>query len=152
MINPSDKPLSMSVKDYIIRVMSIRTKRSDKIIDAVVTHQFQKAIEATETCNSIEFSGFGKLFFNEKKARRRLANFTKKAEEMQKKLDEGGLTDVRREYITRVLTDLKKSIEVLKPKINEIDGDLRGVEKQAPPCSRYEESDRRYFESEEANM
>jgi hypothetical protein len=81
-----------------------------------------------------------------------LAFFTKKAEEMQKKLDEGGLTDVRREYITRVLTDLKKSIEVLKPKINEIDGDLRGVEKQAPPCSRYEESDRRYFESEEANM
>jgi len=131
MIDPNGKPNSMSVKDYIIRVMSIRTNTSEKIIDAIITHQFQNANEATQKCNSIEFSGFGKFLFNEKKAGRKLNNVVKKMNEFNKRISEGGLSETKLEYTTKVLNDLEKTAEAIKPKIKDesIITDIRGVEK-----------------------
>ena len=38
-----DKPMSMSVKDYLLRLMSIRGNISEKTLEAVVNHQFESA-------------------------------------------------------------------------------------------------------------
>ena len=59
-----NKPISMSMKDYLIRVQSVKAMMSEKIIEAVVNHQFQSASLAMRTNNSIELSGFGKFYFN----------------------------------------------------------------------------------------
>jgi len=65
-----DKPQSMSVKDYIMRVQSVRTNTPLKIIEAVVDFQFEDANKALSLPNvhSIEISGFAKFSFNMKKA------------------------------------------------------------------------------------
>ena len=67
-----DKPISMSVKDYLIRTLAVKIMVSEKTIEAVVNHQFQSANEAMDLNNSVEISGFGKFFFNNKKAVKRV--------------------------------------------------------------------------------
>jgi len=67
-----DKPISMSVKDYLVRTLAVKILTSEKTIEAVINHQFQSANEAMDLHNSIELSGFGKFFFNEKKAVKRI--------------------------------------------------------------------------------
>jgi nucleoid DNA-binding protein len=67
-----DKPISMSVKDYLIRTLAVKILTSEKTIEAVINHQFQSANEAMDLHNSIELSVFGKFFFNDKKAIKRV--------------------------------------------------------------------------------
>jgi len=73
-----DKPISMSVKDYLIRTLAVKILTSEKTIEAVINHQFQSANEAMDLHNSIEISGFGKFFFNDKKAVKRVGALTAK--------------------------------------------------------------------------
>ncbi len=37
----TDKPISLSVKEYLIRRMAVKMRISEKMIEAVVNHQFQ---------------------------------------------------------------------------------------------------------------
>lgn len=62
----------MSVKDYLVRTLAVKILTSEKTIEAVINHQFQSANEAMDLHNSIEISGFGKFFFNDKKATKRV--------------------------------------------------------------------------------
>ena len=73
-----DKPISMSVKDYLVRTLAVKILTSEKTIEAVINHQFQSANEAMDLHNSIEISGFGKFFFNDKKAVKRVNALTAK--------------------------------------------------------------------------
>ena len=63
-----DKPVSLSMKAWIIRNMSVKNSIQENVIETVINHQFESALAALETCNSLEFSGFGKIFFNVNKA------------------------------------------------------------------------------------
>ena len=47
---------------------------SEKVIDRVITHQFNSAEDATRDKNSIEISGFGKFVFNLAKANAEMVN------------------------------------------------------------------------------
>jgi hypothetical protein len=67
-----DKPVSLSVKHWIIRNMSVRTLTQESIIETVINHQFDSAYIALDKCKSLEFSGFGRFYFNEKKAIKKL--------------------------------------------------------------------------------
>src|SRR5688572_8805261 len=74
-----DKPISMSVKDYLSRLLSIKTNIPLKTIEAIVEHQFQGANEALKANYSVELSGFGKFLFNHSKAHRKyIKNLSKK--------------------------------------------------------------------------
>jgi len=114
-----EKPISMSVKEWIIKKMSINMVISEKTIDAVVTHQFDSANDAVNTNHSVEISGFGKFLFNHKKA---LAQYNKllaikKAYENML-LDEN-ITDVKKNSVELKLQIVHSSIKTLKPKIDE---------------------------------
>lgn len=112
-----DKPISLPIKDFLIRKMSVKLNISETIIDAIVSHQFKNANEALKSNNTIEFSGLGKFIFNEKKALKRL----KKSEDIEAsyiKMLSSQLTDVKRKYIETKLKSIREYIETLKPKIN----------------------------------
>jgi len=114
-----EKPISMSVKEWIIKKMAINMVISEKTIDAVVTHQFDSANDAVNTNHSVEISGFGKFLFNHKKA---LAQYNKllaikKAYENML-LDEN-ITDVKKNAVELKLQIVHSSIKTLKPKIDE---------------------------------
>ena len=67
-----DKPISLPVKDYLIRVLAVKTLTSEKTIEAIVNHQFQSANEALQTNKSVEISGFARMLFNQKKANKKM--------------------------------------------------------------------------------
>ena len=79
-----DKPISMSVKDFLVRTLAVKMMMNEKTIEAVVNHQFQSANEAMDLNNSLEISGFGKFYFNEKKAIKRLGQLNAKKQAMER--------------------------------------------------------------------
>lgn len=135
------KPVSMSMKDFLVRTQAVKMMKSERVIDAVVTHQFQSALQAVKDYNSVEISGFGKFYFNEGKARKKLAKQYEKLAMINTKLNTPDITDVKRQKYTTMLQTTLADIEYLKTKLNEPGTNLRGMEEQADSCIRYEGED-----------
>lgn len=114
-----DKPKSLSVKDYLIRVLAVKMLTSEKIIEAVVDHQYQSANEAMATNHSVEISGFGKMLFNKKKAVRKMEKLCSKEALFIKMLLDDSITKQRKESLTLKLHNTRLTIDALKPRINE---------------------------------
>ena len=126
-----DKPISMSVKDYLIRTLAVKMLVSEKIVEAVVNHQFQSANEAMDLNNSIEIAGFGKFYFNEKKATKRLAHLIAKKQGMEKIIADENTSEQRRRSSRVTLEKTEALINLLKTKTTYEDqllSDIRGVE------------------------
>ena len=126
-----DKPISMSVKDYLIRTLAVKMLTSEKTIEAVVNHQFQSANEAMDTNNSLEISGFGKFYFNDKKAKKRLSDLYGKRDAMAKIVADESLPEQRRNRSKVTLEKTEVSINLLKPKVTYEDQllpSVRGME------------------------
>lgn len=124
-----DKPRSLSIKDYIIRKMSIKMNTPEKIIEAVVNHQFQSATLAFNDQKSVELSGFGKFLFNEKKAVKKMESMLIQKEVLKQTIVDETATDRKRKAAEVKLESLLVAIEILKPKIQyESKSDIRGLE------------------------
>ena len=126
-----DKPRSLSIKDYIIRKMSIKFNTSEKIIESVVNHQFQSATIAFNDQKSVELSGFGKFLFNEKKAVKKMETMLIQKQVLEQTIVDETATDRKRKAAEVKLESLLQAIEILKPKIDyEPKSDIRGLEEQ----------------------
>lgn len=126
-----DKPISMSVKDYLVRTLAVKMLVSEKIVEAVVNHQFQSANEAMDLNNSIEIAGFGKFYFNEKKAAKRLTHLVAKKQGMEKIIADENTSEQRRRSSRVTLEKTEALINLLKTKTTYEDqllSDIRGVE------------------------
>ena len=126
-----DKPRSLSIKDYIIRKMSIKLNTSEKVIESVVNHQFQSATIAFNDQKSVELSGFGKFLFNEKKAVKKMETMLIQKQVLEQTIVDQTATDRKRKAAEVKLESLLQAIEILKPKIDyEPKSDIRGLEEQ----------------------
>ena len=112
------KPQSMSMKEWIIKKMAINMVVSEKIIDAVVTHQFDSANDAVNIHKSVEISGFGKFYFNQKKALTQYNKLLAIKKAYERMLTEE-LTETKRNAVELKMKILESSIKSLKPKIDE---------------------------------
>ena len=127
-----DKPISMSVKDYLVRTLAVKMMIGEKVIETVINHQFQSANEAMDLNNSIEIAGFGKFYFNEKKATKRLGQLISKKQGMEKIIADENTSEQRRRSSQVTLEKTEALINLLKTKTTYEDqllSDLRGVEK-----------------------
>lgn len=126
-----DKPRSLSIKDYIIRKMSIKFNTPEKVIESVVNHQFQSATIAFNDQKSVELSGFGKFLFNEKKAVKKMETMLIQKQVLEQTIVDETATDRKRKAAEVKLESLLQAIEILKPKIDyEPKSDIRGLEEQ----------------------
>lgn len=133
-----DKPLSLSMKDYIIRKMAVKMMISEKVLETVVNHQFNSANEAMRTNGSVEISGFGKFYFNRKKAFKKMEKMLSQKRHFENVIDENSNYPEYRKRVARLkLASLLQGIEYLKLKLYEeetqFQADLGGVEKQPDP-------------------
>ena len=119
-----DKPISMSVKDYLIRILAVKMLTSEKTIEAVVNHQFQSANEALETNHSVEISGFGKFLFNAKKAHTHYNKLLQMKQAYENTLADASITEKKRHSTQLRLNTVLTDIKILKPKINEPKSDI----------------------------
>jgi len=126
-----DKPISMSVKDYLVRTLAVKMMVSEKTIETVINHQFQSANEAMDTNNSIEISGFGKFYFNEKKAQKRLVDLTRKKNLMLEFIASADTSEQKKRSSQVTLEKTEALINLLKSKTTYEDqllSDIRGLE------------------------
>ena len=114
-----DKPISMSVKDYLIRTLAVKIMVSEKVIETIVNHQFQSANEAMDLHNSIEISGFGKFYFNNKKAKKRILSLIGKKQMMEKHLANPDATEQKKHAAKVTLEKTETLINFLKTKITD---------------------------------
>jgi nucleoid DNA-binding protein len=140
-MNIDSKPKSMSMKDFLIRVQAVKMMKSEKTIEAVVNHQFQSTNLAMKTNNSVELSGFGKFFFNGKKAQKRLDSLRDRKVYIEEALKDELLTEQRRKRYDTMLQNVILDIEFLKSKTNEFQSDLRGMEEQVDSSLGHETTD-----------
>lgn len=136
----TDKPLSLSVKDYLIRKMAVKMMTSEKVIEAVVNHQFISAQEAMSVNKSVEISGFGKFFFNQKKAEKQLKKHESQKELFERMLSTD-LSEAKRRNINLKLQTALDGIRDLKPKVYDSVTDIRGVEEQPASSQEVERAD-----------
>lgn len=115
-----DKPISTSVRDYLIKKMSVRMNIPSKIIEAIVAHQMEGINKAIQSDNkfSVEISGFGKWVFNHKKALKKFEKNLSKERVFLKLLENPDLTDRQRASYTLKLENTRKWMEGIKPKID----------------------------------
>lgn len=109
-----DKPVNMSVKDYLVRTMAVKLLTSEKTIEAVINHQFQSANEALDQNNSIEISGFGKFFFNNKKATKRIEKLEAKVGALEKIIANPETSESKRKSSQVTLDKTIISLSLLK--------------------------------------
>ena len=107
----------MSVKEWIIKRMAINMVRSEKVIDLVVQHQFDSANDALNTNDTIEISGFGKFYFNTKKADTHYAKLLAMKQAYENTLADPSTTEKKRHATNLRMITVLQDIKILKPKI-----------------------------------
>ena len=113
-----DKPNSMSVRDWIIKKIGTGIMIPENIVKMVVAHQFDSAYEALDKYNSIEISGFGKFYYNRKKAEKELKRSLLQKATYEKILNDQATTEKKRQQVRRRLKILSLKIENLIKKEN----------------------------------
>lgn len=113
-----EKPQSMSVKEWIIKKMAINMVVSEKIIDVVVTHQFDSANDALSLNNIVEISGFGKFIFNVNKAKTYNEALLRMIKAYETIISNPETSDKKRFSTENKLQSVLSSIQSLKPKLN----------------------------------
>lgn len=112
-----EKPVSISVKDWIIRRMSVQMMLGENVIRKVVDHQFTTAYDALVSCNSLEFSGFGKLYFNMRRAEKRMEKFLSQKAYFEGIINDEKVSDEKRASTQLKLETTMNNIKALKPKL-----------------------------------
>ena len=127
-----DKPVSLSMKDWLIRRLAPKMMISEKTLEAVINHQFQSTNEALPNNKTVEISGFGKLIFNDKKAVKKMETYRKIEQALLNILASEDLSEAKRESTLEKLSSTRNNIEALKPKLHEaqILSNIRGLEEQ----------------------
>ena len=112
-----NKPNTMSVKEFIIKRMSISMIISEKVIDNVIQHQFDSANDALNTNDTVEISGFGKFFFNTKKANTHYNKLLAMKQAYENTLADPLTTEKKRYSTQQRMITVLSDIKMLKPKI-----------------------------------
>jgi len=112
------KPRSMSMKDYLVRVLAVKMMMAEKTIETVINHQFQSSSEAMLNNSSVEISGFGKFYFNKKKAQNKLEALVCIKGKLEDELKKDTLSDKQRGKHETRLQGVCSEIDYLIQKTN----------------------------------
>ena len=149
-----EKPKSLSIKDFIVRKMSVKMLIPEFTLDAVVSHQFYSANQAMINAKSVELSGFGTFFFNNKKAIKKMEKHLSQKALFEKLMNDDSLSDQRRNNARLKYDSAILAINALKPKLvyNETKSDLPGMEEQLISTSSPERIDTNNISGEKIDM
>ena len=114
-----DKPVSMSVKNFLIRRLAVEIMIPEKTIESVINHQFSGALDAMLHNNSVELSGFGKFIFNESKAKKHMMKWSSQEAMFSGMLENPELTEQARHKLENKLAAARDNIRVLKARTYE---------------------------------
>lgn len=131
------KPPSMSMKSFLVRKLSVRMGIDESVIETVINHQFVSCMDAMASNDTIEISGFGKMYFNRNKAIKKYKKELEKEVYFQKELENVNNTPAKQASLHNKLTNTRATIAALSKRLNinqtpnvNTFADLRGMEEQ----------------------
>lgn len=107
------------LRERWIRKIVVDAAIPQKVVEAVLRYEFEGVVKATETCDSIEISGFGRLMFYEKKAHKLLKKYNEQIELFEKVVN-GDMEDIspqRRNALIARLDVIRENRAILKKRI-----------------------------------
>jgi len=125
-----EKPNSMSHRDWFVRKLANSLNMDVKIVDQVIKHQFDTTLTALQKNKTVEISGFGTLKWNDRAAQKKLDAMDSKIRILRDRISSSD-SDVRTEKWNEEIDQMLLKRKILMNKINELNTDLRGLEKQA---------------------
>lgn len=127
-----EKLSSMSHRDWFVKRLADSLNMDAEIIDEVVKHQFESVVNATQKNKSVEISGFGTLRWNDKASQRKLDSMDAQIRALRNKIASSE-SDVKIQKWNDVIDEMLLKRKILINRINELNADLRRLEKQASP-------------------
>lgn len=137
-----DKPVSLTIKEFLIRKMAVKMMISEKVLETVINHQFTSANEALKTNDSVEISGFGKFIFNKNKAVKKMDMLERLKKHYEETMANPDATELKKTKATQNIVNVLNNINALKPKVyGNVETDCRGMEEQFDSPSSFETFD-----------
>lgn len=112
------KPQSVTIKDWLIRKLAVDLTIPERVVENVVTHQFENALEAMKENDSIEFSGWGKFYFKRQRAEWKMAKFLQQKQWYEGIVAEEDVSPKKKRSAELKLRTANINIEALKPKLD----------------------------------
>ena len=120
----------MSHRDWFVKQLANSLNMDVKIVDQIIRHQFDTTIAALQKNKTVEISGFGTLKWNDRAAQKRLDVMDGKIRTLRDRISSSD-SDVRTEKWNEEIDQMLLKRKILMNKINELNTDLRRLEKQS---------------------
>lgn len=114
-----DKPITLSVRDFLIRKLAVDIMIPEKVIEAVVVHQFSNALNAIPIHNSIEISGLGRFVLYKATLERHLKKLLRVEELSKEDITNEFLSMKKRKFAEVRHKGVLEDIEYIKSKLHE---------------------------------
>lgn len=118
-MNVTDIPENVRAKDWFIKQIATEENLEIAVVRAIIEHQFNSAYENLQTCNSLEFSGFGRLLFNVKKAEKKMQKFKEQQKLFSEMLIKEGVSEQQKRSAYFKLMSAERNIRFLSNKVCE---------------------------------
>jgi len=125
-----EKLSSMSHRDWFVKRLAKQLNVDISIVDEVVKHQFESVVNATQKNKSVEISGLGTLKWNDKAAQKKLDVMDGQIRTLRNKIVTTD-SDVKVQKWNDVIDEMLLKRKILINRINELNADLRRLEKQS---------------------
>lgn len=133
----NEKPVSMSHKDWFVKQLSKKHNIDETILHKIINHQYESVIQATHKNKTIELTGFGSIRWNDKRAQRKLDSMDEMIRVYREKIADGHPDS---KMFNGIIDDILMKRQTLINRINELNSDLRGMEKPSAPRGRPKKS------------
>lgn len=120
----------MSHRDWFVKQLAKKLDINFDIVDEVIKHQFESVVSATQRNKSVEISGLGTLKWNDKAAQRKLDSMDRQIRAIRNKIASSE-SDVKIQKWNDDIDEVLLKRKILINRINELNSDLRRLEKQA---------------------
>ena len=130
----------MSHRDWFVRKLAESLQVNVNVVDEVIKHQFDSVINATQKYKTVEISGIGTLRWSDKAAQKKLDTMDAQIRAIRNKIADSQ-SDVKSEKWDGVIDEMLLKRKILINRINELNADLRGLEKQSTPRGKTKGTD-----------
>lgn len=125
-----EKLSSMSHRDWFVKRLAKQLNMDISIVDEVVKHQFDSVINATHKHKVVEISGWGTLRWNNEAAQKKLDTMDAQIRALRNKIVTTD-SEAKVQKWNDVIDEMLLKRKILINRINELNADLRGLEKQS---------------------
>jgi nucleoid DNA-binding protein len=116
-MNPDEKPITMPLRDWLIKRIALQKNIPSAVIESIISHQFDSANAATYIHKSLEISGFGRFTFSDSKARAQMQRYDDMKRNILKKMEAPDIGDKNYPLLLEKLEGVIKNEKELKKRM-----------------------------------